>query len=195
MSADDIPIAPSEEEKRRRFLAHAARVTMGLDDLDRSKSHFKQEMEKLEELVGNLGTAGASMPPARIRLEQANFLLSALRQSKRNTGANADRLMKISTKLGDFLEADRTPGPTGSRVQRKPISRFPRRAIDRALRTLPLAERERYFDEFLSELEEIAQSSRSRRAQLRYTIRLLWRVPVLWFALREPDAKANRVRR
>lgn len=142
--AYDTPREPVTEEERRRFLAHAAEVTMGSDVVDRPDSAVRRRI-----------SAGLA------------YVIE-----------DVDRVLRGR-----------------SRASRRAVSPVPRRAIGWAMRTLPSTERQRYLDEFLSELDELAQSTRPLRAQLRYTIRLLWRVPVLRFALREPDSRAKRIRR
>ena len=60
-----------------------------------------------------------------------------------------------------------------------------RRVANFAVRLLPWEERQRYLDEYVSELDDLAQTENiSRYAQLKYALRLLVRAPALRVALR-----------
>jgi hypothetical protein len=64
-----------------------------------------------------------------------------------------------------------------------------------AVRLLPWEERQRYLDEYVSELDDLAQDENlSRRAQLRHALRLLTRAPALSFALRATAPQAPQTR-
>jgi hypothetical protein len=64
-----------------------------------------------------------------------------------------------------------------------------------AVRLLPWEERQRYLDEYVSELDELAQTENlSRRAQLWHALRLLARTPALRFALRATEPQAPQAR-
>lgn len=84
----------------------------------------------------------------------------------------------IATLAGLFAEAER-------KVARPP--RVSRQLANLAVRLLPWEHRDRYLNEYLSELDELVQdASLSRRAQLRHALRLLVRTPALRLALRAP---------
>ncbi|MFE0025412.1 hypothetical protein [Amycolatopsis sp. NPDC059021] len=96
---------------------------------------------------------------------------------------------------GDLFEAEEPTRPTTQPPPppaRRPIARGPQRAISWASRILPPADRERYFDEYLSELDELAQSAHPHRAQLMYAFRLLVRIPALRIALRAKAPERTR---
>lgn len=70
-----------------------------------------------------------------------------------------------------------------------------RRVADFAVRLLPWQERQRYLDEYVSELDDLAQTENlSRRAQLWHALRLLARTPALRFALRASEPQAPQAR-
>jgi transcriptional regulator with XRE-family HTH domain len=81
------------------------------------------------------------------------------------------------------------------RVPGRPVAEGAQRAIRWASRVLPVVERERYREEYLSELGDLAQSPHPRRAQLRYLLRLVSRIAALRFALRGPDAGTRELAR
>ncbi len=84
---------------------------------------------------------------------------------------------------------------SSDRVPRRPVAEGAQRAIRWASRVLPVVERERYREEYLSELGDLAQSPHPRRAQLRYLLRLVSRIAALRFALRGPDAGTRELAR
>ncbi|MGW5720714.1 hypothetical protein ACWEVP_31390 [Amycolatopsis sp. NPDC003865] len=66
-----------------------------------------------------------------------------------------------------------------------------RRVANFAVLLLPWEERQRYLDEYVSELDDLAQTENlSRRAQLWHALRLLVRTPALRFALRATEPQA-----
>ncbi|MET9260120.1 hypothetical protein [Amycolatopsis sp. NPDC004079] len=68
---------------------------------------------------------------------------------------------------------------------RRPPLRASRRIVSLAVRFLPWDERQRYLDEYVSELDALAQEENlSPRAQVGHALRLLARTPGLLFALR-----------
>jgi hypothetical protein len=70
-----------------------------------------------------------------------------------------------------------------------------KRVADLAVRFLPWEERQRYLDEYVSELDDLAQTEHpSGRAQLWHALRLLVRAPALRFALRAPAPEDPRLR-
>lgn len=88
---------------------------------------------------------------------------------------------KVASLAGIFAEAEREVA--------RPL-RVSQQLANFAARLLPWEERERYLNEYLSELDELAQDdSVSRRAQLCYALRLLVRTPALRLALRAPAQK------
>lgn len=70
------------------------------------------------------------------------------------------------------------------------IERLAADLLAAASRLLPAAERERYFEEYLAELWELAQSGAGRSQQLQYVIRQLRNVFPMSFALRSPRRRS-----
>jgi hypothetical protein len=88
--------------------------------------------------------------------------------------------------------------PTHEALRRIPIRRSPLWASQRianvAVRLLPWDERERYLDEFVSELDALAQDKNlTWRAQLAHALQLLVRTPALIVALRASASQTPKV--
>jgi hypothetical protein len=103
--------------------------------------------------------------------ELANALLKAVEKAERLRLANEER------ELGNpALRPVRAAG----------------RVAGLAARVLPLAHRERYLDEYRSEVHDVAATGASWRQQVAYATRLLNRSWKLWYELRRPAARRAR---
>jgi hypothetical protein len=101
-----------------------------------------------------------------------------------------DVLLVVEDRIYEAMLGLRTAARHAAEGEGKTARRSPTstsvRVANLAVRLLPWDERERYLAEYLSELDELAQDLVSRRAQLRYALRLLVHAPALRRALRAP---------
>lgn len=213
LAYDETTVAPVDEEeaaKRRKFLAHAYQVTMGAAVFG-SEPGTSPWRRPVPERIGMVEVRQVEAATRAFRtLEQqygGEFCRSAAEaelvwaDELLEAGAAAPvkaRLVEAVIELEAFCRAlaearstAATPEPDGppAVVPRRPVARASQRAAEWASRAVPAVERERYFDEYLSELDDLAQSARPRRAQLLYVLRLFSRLPALRFALRDSKAR------
>jgi hypothetical protein len=97
-------------------------------------------------------------------------------------GISEDMLRTIDR----FYVRDSTPGGG------KHVSSSARRVMGWAMRIIPVMDRDRYAEEFESELLELAQGPRPHLRQLGYTVRVSVRAVSLRRALRRPAAERVR---
>lgn len=91
-----------------------------------------------------------------------------------------DALIAVRWLLAESMTVAATLAEVVTRPASLPASQLIARV---GARLLPWEERQRYLDEYLSELDELARES-SRRAQLGHALRLLVRVPALRWELK-----------
>jgi hypothetical protein len=91
-----------------------------------------------------------------------------------------DALIAVRWLLAESMTVASTLAARPARRTSLPMSQLIARL---GARLLPWEERQRYLDEYLSELDELAQDG-PRRAQLGHALRLLVRAPALRWALR-----------
>jgi len=80
-------------------------------------------------------------------------------------------------------------GVSSAPAPRRPVAQASKQAIGWVSRVLPTVDRERYLEECLGELDDLAQSRHPLRVQLSYVLGLASRVLALRFALRGSDAE------
>jgi hypothetical protein len=104
---------------------------------------------------------------------------------------------KSASKLATTLDRAITSTAVAARVQPEAEQVIPSREAQRvipsaadllvvATRLLPIADRVRYFEEYFSELWELAQAGHGRARQLRYALRQLLNAIPMGLALRSP---------
>ncbi|MFJ9781285.1 hypothetical protein ACIRSS_16985 [Amycolatopsis sp. NPDC101161] len=105
-----------------------------------------------------------------------------------------DSLAAVAALAGVCAQPAEREASSGAPARRSPLWAS-RRVANFAVRLLPWEERQRYLDEYVSELDDLAQTENlSRRAQLWHALRLLARTPALRFALRATEPQAPQAR-
>ncbi|MBE1498071.1 transcriptional regulator with XRE-family HTH domain [Amycolatopsis lexingtonensis] len=193
-----------ESAKRRRFLAHATQVTMaaavfgpesgtwsagrartpapariGMTDV-RQVEAATRALRELDYQYGGgfCRDAVASELSWAESLQQAEAAVPVQERLEAAVG-NLRSLAEPP-----LVESHEPPAAAAERAARRQAAPASQWVIRRASRVLPVIDRERYCDEYLSELDDLAQAPHPRRAQLAYVLRLVVRVPLLRFALR-----------
>ena len=99
-------------------------------------------------------------------------------------GAGVGGLVAAATSLVVAVKSGETPLGKG---RTRYIFGGCERIVERAVAVLPAAERDRYLEEYRSELYDLTADGASRRARVMWSIRVLVRAPLLRRELRKPQ--------
>ncbi|MFI7114938.1 hypothetical protein [Amycolatopsis sp. NPDC049868] len=210
-----------EAVRRRDFLAHAASVTMAAESFGLWGADGKPSPVPVRINMTDVRQVEAATHALRALDEQYGHgfgreaVLQELAWAKELLQAEAappvtERLNEAIAKLQEQVDAqcdesgghpetstcESGPVPVAKAARSEPRSRrtaaqASQRAISLVSRVLPAVDRERYREECMSELDDLAQSSRPRWSQLAYVFGVISRAVALRFALAGSDAESR----
>ncbi|QFU89379.1 helix-turn-helix domain-containing protein [Amycolatopsis sp. YIM 10] len=194
-----------ESVKRRKFLAHAAQVSMGAAVFGSSAEAWAtrpartpapgrigmtdvRKMETASRVLRAMNDQyGREFVRKSVEAQLFEVKLAIDRAESEEVRIRIDQVavaldVLLAEPAPDHLDASSVPEDDGVGLYR-PLSRLPRCTVGWVTHVLPEGERTRYLDECLSELDELAQLPQRRRAQFAYLLNLLVRIPSLRLAL------------
>ncbi|GAA3002819.1 hypothetical protein [Actinokineospora diospyrosa] len=171
-------------------MLHPTPGVMITGDPDRLPEYALEHALRLSAVLKRVDPHTLVVPGASIdafyRLRYTAFLLRNERREQHHPASLGSTLKQLSRDFDRLAAEVAATYP----VTAPPVGRLSRGLTSLAVRLLPAADRERFREDFLAEIWEIAEAG-SKRAQARHALRVLVRAPLLRRELRTP---AERIR-